>query len=135
MEEDLRILLPKLEAGMPMRRLRPEAICREPNTSTPAPEHTIHPYLLRGLAITRHSQVLATDIGLCSVRLARGEGASIFILDSSDAISIRIEEEHYRHCPHKSPTLSPENRWHNLAVALFVTNALIGLKQSELDCC
>ena len=45
-----------------MQRLAIEAIYRKPNTSKPAPGHTIYPYLLRGLAVTRPNQVWAMDI-------------------------------------------------------------------------
>ena len=38
-----------------------EALYRRPNTSKPAPGHTIFPYLLRKLAVTRPNQVWATD--------------------------------------------------------------------------
>jgi putative transposase len=53
-----------------MRRMAMEAIYRRPNTSTPAPEHRIYPYLLRGLAITRPNQVWAMDITY--IPMARG---------------------------------------------------------------
>jgi putative transposase len=39
-----------------------EAIYAKPRLSKPAPEHTIYPYLLRGLAIVRPDQVWSTDI-------------------------------------------------------------------------
>ena len=38
------------------------AIYPKPRTSTPAPEHKIYPYLLRGLPITRPNQVWSGDI-------------------------------------------------------------------------
>ena len=38
-----------------------EAIYRKPNTSKPAPEHRIYPYLLKGVAVDR-VQVWAADI-------------------------------------------------------------------------
>lgn len=41
-----------------------------PNTSRPHPQHTIYPYLLRGLAVTRPNHVWSTDITY--IRLARG---------------------------------------------------------------
>jgi putative transposase len=39
-----------------------QAIYPKPRPSTPAPEHKIYPYLLRGLAITRQNQVWSADI-------------------------------------------------------------------------
>jgi len=53
-----------------MRKMGMEAIYRRPNTSKPAPGHRIHPYLLRGLAITRPNQVWAMDITY--IPMARG---------------------------------------------------------------
>ena len=53
-----------------MRRMGLEAIYRKPNTSKPAPGQRIYPYLLRGLAITRHNQVWAMDITY--IPMARG---------------------------------------------------------------
>ena len=45
-----------------MRAMGLEAIYRKPNTSKPAPEHRIYPYLLKGLAVDRVNQVWAADI-------------------------------------------------------------------------
>jgi putative transposase len=53
-----------------MRRMGIEAIYRRPNTSKPAPEHKIYPYLLRNLSITRPDQVWAMDITY--IPMARG---------------------------------------------------------------
>ena len=53
-----------------MRRMEIEAIYRRPNTSKPAPEHRIYPYLLRGLAVDRPNQVWAMDITY--IPMARG---------------------------------------------------------------
>ena len=53
-----------------MRRMGIEAIYRRPSTSKPAPGHRIHPYLLRGLAITRPNQAWAMDITY--IPMARG---------------------------------------------------------------
>ena len=54
----------------PMRRMGIEAIYRRPSTSKPAPGHRIHPYLLRGQAITRPNQAWAMDITY--IPMARG---------------------------------------------------------------
>src|SRR5258707_7851069 len=45
-----------------MRRMGIEALYRRPRTTRPEPGHKIHPYLLRGMEITRPNQVLAMDI-------------------------------------------------------------------------
>ncbi len=45
-----------------MRRMGIEALCRRPNTSTPAAGHKIYPSLLRGLGVVRSNQVWAMDI-------------------------------------------------------------------------
>jgi putative transposase len=53
-----------------MRRMRIEAIYRKPNTSKPAPDHKIYPYLLRGVRVERPNQVWCMDITY--VPMARG---------------------------------------------------------------
>ena len=53
-----------------MRRMAIEAIYRKPNTSKPAPGHSIYPYLLRNLAVLRPNQVWAMDITY--IPMARG---------------------------------------------------------------
>ena len=45
-----------------MRLMGLESMAPKPNTSRPAPEHPVYPYLLRGLKIYRVNQVWATDI-------------------------------------------------------------------------
>jgi putative transposase len=45
-----------------MRRMGIEALYRRPNTSRRHPAHPAHPYLLRGLTVTRPGQVWAMDI-------------------------------------------------------------------------
>ncbi len=45
-----------------MRLMGLEAIYRRPNTSKPAPDHRIYPYLLKGVAINRVNQVWCADI-------------------------------------------------------------------------
>ena len=49
-----------------MSRTGREALTRRPRTTKPAPGHTIHPYLLRGLQITRPNQV---PLAWSSIRL------------------------------------------------------------------
>src|SRR5260370_12321804 len=45
-----------------MRRMGIEALYRRPRTTKPELGHKIHPYLLRGIEITRPNQVWAMDI-------------------------------------------------------------------------
>lgn len=45
-----------------MRLMGIQAIYPRPNTSKPAPEHKIYPYLLRNVRIERNNQVWSTDI-------------------------------------------------------------------------
>ena len=53
-----------------LRTMGLEAVYQKPDTSRPNPEHTVYPYLLRGLSIDRCDQVWSTDITY--IRLARG---------------------------------------------------------------
>lgn len=53
-----------------MRRMAITALYRKPNTSKKALGHTIYPYLLRTLAVTRANQVWAMDISY--IPMARG---------------------------------------------------------------
>jgi putative transposase len=53
-----------------MKRMGIEAIYRRPNTSKPAPDHKIYPYLLRGLKVDHPNQVWAMDITY--IPMARG---------------------------------------------------------------
>ena len=53
-----------------MRLMGLEAIYRRPNTSKPAPDHNVYPYLLKGLEINRVDQVWAADITY--IPMARG---------------------------------------------------------------
>ena len=50
-----------------------------PHTSRPHPQHTVHPYLLRGVVVTRPNQVWSTDITY--IRLARGFVYLVAVLD------------------------------------------------------
>jgi putative transposase len=45
-----------------MRRMGHESVAPKPNTSKPAPEHPVYPYLLRNLKISRVNQAWASDI-------------------------------------------------------------------------
>ena len=60
----------RLHVATLMKRMGIEAIYRQPNTSKPAPGHTIFLYLLRKLPVTRPNQVWAMDITY--IPMARG---------------------------------------------------------------
>ena len=62
-----------------MRRMGIEALYRHPRTTTPEPGHKIHPYLLRGIEITRPNQVWAMDITY--IPMARGFVYLAVVLD------------------------------------------------------
>jgi putative transposase len=73
-----------------MRLMGIEAIYQKPQTSTPHPGHTIYPYLLRNLAITRPNQVWCTDITYIPIK--RGFLYLVAIMDwySRKVLSWRI---------------------------------------------
>ncbi len=52
----------RLHVSTLMKRMGIEALYRKPNTSKPAPGHTVYPYLLRKLSVTGPNQVWAMDI-------------------------------------------------------------------------
>ncbi len=62
-----------------MRVMGLESAAPKPNTSKPAPEHPVYPYLLRGLTISRPNQVWATDITY--VPMAHGFAYLVAIID------------------------------------------------------
>ena len=62
-----------------MRQIGIAALGTKPNTSKPAPGHTIYPYLLRGLAIEQVNQVWAADITY--IPLPRGFLYLVAIID------------------------------------------------------
>lgn len=62
-----------------IRKMDLEAVYSKPNTSLPNKEHTIYPYLLKGLKITRPNQVWATDIKY--IPMAKGFMYLIAIVD------------------------------------------------------
>jgi putative transposase len=62
-----------------MRLMGLESTAPKPNTSKPAPEHPLYPYLLRGLAIGRPNQVWAADITY--IPMARGFAYLVAIID------------------------------------------------------
>ncbi len=60
----------RLHVSTLMKKMAIEALYRRPNTSKPAPGHTVYPYLLRNLAVARPNHVWAMDITY--VPMARG---------------------------------------------------------------
>jgi putative transposase len=66
-EEEFRV--GRLRVRMLMKRMGIEALYRKPNTSEPAPGHSICPYLPRKLPVTCPNQALAMDI--TSISMAR----------------------------------------------------------------
>ena len=60
----------RLHVATLMKRMGIEAIYRRPTTSKPAPGHTVFPYLLRKLPVTRPNQVWGMDI--TDIPMARG---------------------------------------------------------------
>src|SRR3712207_5292476 len=60
----------RLHVATLMKRIDIEALYRKPNTSKPAPGHTVYPYLLRKLPVTRPNQVWVMDITY--IPMARG---------------------------------------------------------------
>jgi putative transposase len=62
-----------------MRVMGIEALAPQPNTSKPEPEHTLYPYLLRGLAVERPNQVWAADITY--IPLSHGFAYLVAIMD------------------------------------------------------
>lgn len=75
-------------AGHTVNRKRVQRLMREmglagmapgSNTSCPRPEHTVHPYRLRGVPVVRPNQVWSTDITY--IRLAHGFAYLVAIID------------------------------------------------------
>jgi putative transposase len=60
----------RLHVATLMKRMGIEALYRKPNTSKPAPGHTVYAYLLHKLPVTRPNQVWAMDITY--IPMARG---------------------------------------------------------------
>ena len=62
-----------------MRVMDLEGMAPKPNTSKPAPEHPVFPYLLRNLKVSRPNQVWAADITY--IAMARGFAYLVAIMD------------------------------------------------------
>ena len=62
-----------------MRILGLAGMAPGPSTSRPHPQHTVYPYLLRGVAVTRPNHVWSTDITY--IRLARGFVYLVAVMD------------------------------------------------------
>jgi putative transposase len=68
-----------------MRLMGLESVAPKPNTSKPAPEHVVYPYLLRNLKVSRVNQVWAADITY--IPMARG---FLFLVAIIDLYSRRV---------------------------------------------
>jgi putative transposase len=62
-----------------MRLMGLRSVAPTPNTSKPAPEHKVYPYLLRGMTISRPNQVWCTD--LTYIRLKGGFVYLVAVMD------------------------------------------------------
>ena len=62
-----------------MRLMGLESTAPKPNTSKPAPEHAVYPYLLRNLTVSRINQVWAADITY--IPMARGVVYLVAVID------------------------------------------------------
>ncbi len=62
-----------------MRLMGLESTAPKPNTSKPAPEHAVYPYLLRNVKVSRVNQVWAADITY--IPIERGFGYLVAIID------------------------------------------------------
>jgi putative transposase len=62
-----------------MRKMGIESLAPKPDTSRPAPEHPVYPYLLRNKKVERVNQVWATDITY--IPMAAGFGYLVAIID------------------------------------------------------
>jgi putative transposase len=62
-----------------MRLMGLESVAPKPNTSKPAPEHPVYPYLLRNLVISRSDEVWAADITY--IPMAHGFAYLVAIID------------------------------------------------------
>jgi putative transposase len=62
-----------------MRKIGIEAIYQKPHLSEPHPDHTIYPYLLRGLSITEANTVWAADITY--IPMAKGFCYLVAVMD------------------------------------------------------
>jgi len=72
-------LINRKRAQRLMRLMGLESLAPKPNTSKPAPEHAVFPYLLRKLKVTRVNQVWAADITY--IPMARGFAYLVAIID------------------------------------------------------
>ena len=70
-----------------MRLMGLESTAPKPNTSKPAPEHTVYPYLLRNLTVSRINQVWAADITRLASRWSRKARADLSSKSSTFSLS------------------------------------------------
>jgi len=62
-----------------MRLMGLESLAPKPDTSKPAPEHPVYPYLSRNRAISRPNQVWAADISVPQISGVKDEGRSLAV--------------------------------------------------------
>ena len=62
-----------------MRKMGIQSVAPRPNTSKPARQHKVYPYLLKGMAITKPNQVWCTDITY--IRLSGGFVYLVAVMD------------------------------------------------------
>ena len=58
-----------------------ESTAPKPNTSKPAPEHTVYPYLLRNLTVSRINQVWGHAADITYIPMARGFVYLVAVID------------------------------------------------------
>jgi transposase InsO family protein len=81
----------RLHVATLMKRMGIEAIYRRPNTSKPAPGHTIFPYLLRKLPVTRPNQVWAMDITYKAYSAASGSINILYVTGLAARAMVKSE--------------------------------------------
>lgn len=73
------ILINRKAVQRHMREMGIEGVAPKPNSSRPAPEHKVYPYLLRGLEVTCPDHVWSTDITY--IRLSGGWMYLVAVID------------------------------------------------------
>jgi putative transposase len=73
------LVVNRKHVGRLMRVMDLESTAPKPNTSKPAPEHAVYPYLLRNLKVCRPNQVWAADITY--IPMAAGFAYLVAVID------------------------------------------------------
>jgi putative transposase len=94
-----------------MRKMGIEAIYKKPRLSKPHPEHTVYPYLLRGLDITKANAVWCADItyipmakGFCYLVAVMDWASRKVLIRSTPHSARKLLKKHYGTTEH--PTYS-----------------------------